>query len=63
MEADTPAGPAASRDRAAKYRNLATQFRKLAEDQQRAWLRDQLLEFANHYDAIAETARRRRIGA
>ena len=47
----------AARDRVARYREQATQFRALAETKPVGRLRTQLLRLANEYELMVETQR------
>jgi hypothetical protein len=48
-----------TRERAARYREQAAQFLKMANAAEFSSARDRLLELARHYDELAETLERR----
>jgi hypothetical protein len=47
-----------TRERAARYREQAEQFLKMASTEERSLPRDRLLELARHYDELAENLER-----
>jgi hypothetical protein len=47
-----------TRERAARYREQAEQFLKLASTEERPLAHDRLLELARHYDELAENLER-----